>query len=481
MTNFLTKRSGWPIALGILALFSIITSVFHFLAHEEETLPLILGQGNLLLAAILLAGFGYYTSANTETQREQNHLAFHAVIIYLATGSASAIYASYQYLSRFAALHIEGILFQAVYVATIGGIIGIWLGRVSWRRVQVHSRLQEEQERFRRLFSTLPTPVIEYAIRDGDILIQNGNPRFKEKFDIQLPVQMSELDDEIIPSDRVEESGRLRNQLREGEQIDTEILRHTTEGNRWFRLETAPRDGEGFAIYIDITEPKTMSEQLLVMNRVLRHNLRNNLNAVRGYADILEGKLDKHELEEYADSIEEQTQDTLESVESIRTALETLRDDPPKPEPTEIVEIVRDEETAARESYPDAVVETSYPDEAWALAHPVLGRVIDVLIENAVRHNDKSQPKVRLTVQTTDGFVTVRIADNGPGLPEQELVALQAEREPTSLTHASGVDLWMARWFVEQFGGTVQVQTDEQEGTTITIRMKRVQDTAIEP
>jgi signal transduction histidine kinase len=81
-------------------------------------------------------------------------------------------------------------------------------------------------------------------------------------------------------------------------------------------------------------------------------------------------------------------------------------------------------------------------------AVPKLDIAIENLVENAVEHNDATRPRVSVEVTNGDR-PTLVVSDNGPGIPEQEIAALEGERE-TSLEHGSGIGLWLVKWIVDR-------------------------------
>ncbi|MDB2266037.1 ATP-binding protein [Halorubrum ezzemoulense] len=95
-------------------------------------------------------------------------------------------------------------------------------------------------------------------------------------------------------------------------------------------------------------------------------------------------------------------------------------------------------------------------------------------MDNAVRHNNKHNPFVKITVSmgstSACGQTTVSVADNGPGLPEFEQEVLTSGEE-TQLNHSSGLGLWLTRWIVRNSNGTLAVEQSAWNGTRIVIRL----------
>lgn len=63
----------------------------------------------------------------------------------------------------------------------------------------------------------------------------------------------------------------------------------------------------------------------------------------------------------------------------------------------------------------------------------------------------------------------IKIIDNGPGIPPNELTVLERGRED-ALAHGSGLGLWIVTMVVEEIDGTITYDTGE-DGTTITLRL----------
>jgi CheY-like chemotaxis protein len=122
------------------------------------------------------------------------------------------------------------------------------------------------------------------------------------------------------------------------------------------------------------------------------------------------------------------------------------------------------------------------------LADPVqLNRVFVNVLKNAQEAMvDQPDPQLHLTLEPADGFVRVRISDNGPGIPDDELDKIWVTFHSTK-THQghSGLGLPACRLILEHIGGHISVESQPAQGTTVTVDLPEYQlkavDTAIEP
>jgi signal transduction histidine kinase len=110
-------------------------------------------------------------------------------------------------------------------------------------------------------------------------------------------------------------------------------------------------------------------------------------------------------------------------------------------------------------------------------ASGTLSFAIEELVENAIRHADVT-PNVEVSTTTSaDGdSVALRVADNGPGIPDVERRGLTQDLE-RPLEHTSGLGLWMVRWSVTTAGGSIDIYDNEPRGTVVVIRLPRAAET----
>ena len=266
--------------------------------------------------------------------------------------------------------------------------------------------------------------------------------------------------------------------LRRGLESDTpvkqELLNVTADGTPfWNEVTITPVTDEAGAVthYVgfqrDVTERKRRERLVSVLNRVLRHNLRNDMTVVRGYAQLLAEETEGTH-SELATRIVETAGDLTEASEKARL-LEDAAHEEPETEPVDLVPVA--ERVAERARTPDgeATITVEAPDCAMALGTDRIERAIDELVENAVDHAGPA-PTVAVTVESDDEGVTVRVADDGPGLSEMERDVLASGNE-TQLSHGQGVGLWLVRWLVSQAGGSITA-VDGDDGATIEIRLR---------
>ena len=109
------------------------------------------------------------------------------------------------------------------------------------------------------------------------------------------------------------------------------------------------------------------------------------------------------------------------------------------------------------------------PNQPIVDTNPIwLGRVLDVLIENAVEATRESEKKlIQITIQANGKGVTFTIKDTGKGIDKELLPALL--RKSLALPGGRGRGLYIARLAIEMYGGTVEVADTTTTGTTIRI------------
>ncbi|ELZ34781.1 sensor histidine kinase [Halorubrum tebenquichense] len=220
------------------------------------------------------------------------------------------------------------------------------------------------------------------------------------------------------------------------------------------RAEVARRDLE------------TSNQQLQVLSRVFRHNVRNDLNVIRGYADLLGDRIDDDRSEEYVATIRETTDDVVAISEKLRVIEDAS---PERPDGrVNLVDAVR--EAVGTVDAADASVTVEGPSEAWIRADDSVAFPIREVFENAVTHNDASTRRVDATIRDDGATTCLEVTDNGPGIPSDERAVLQAEEE-TALSHASSIGLWLVKWMCETQGGTVRFEADD-DGTTVRLRFE---------
>lgn len=252
-----------------------------------------------------------------------------------------------------------------------------------------------------------------------------------------------------------------------------EMVNQRKNGGKYYTKQTvAPvKNDRGrierfVTVTTDITERKRRQQRLQVLNRVLRHNLRNHMNVIVGYADMLmEEAREPGEIEE----IKQTGEELVELSDKARNIEETLRKGSRPQRPKELVGILERKKEEFEREHPEIQLSLDAPEEAWVVADNRLGNVVHEVIGNSVYHNDRD-PEVEIGVLETDGRVEVEVRDNGPGIPEHERQVMGMGRE-TPLLHGSGLGLWLVNWIVDSYGGDIEIRDNEPRGSVVRIKL----------
>jgi len=258
-----------------------------------------------------------------------------------------------------------------------------------------------------------------------------------------------------------------RSELTDGAVVSLE----TSIGVRQFEITRSPVEdrwdderGEVF-VFDDVTGRLTREQRLEVLNRVLRHNLRNSASSIIARAELLREGDDMAD----PDQIVEQTQSLVGTAERARE-IEAMMTATTTDASTDIGLAVEGVVDRIGEEYPQVELTTALPEDARAAVSPrVLDTVLGNVVENAAEHNDADQPLVVVSAdRSDDGELTIAVADNGPGIPEHEQAVLDAGEED-QLDHGSGLGLWAAHWGVTQMGGDLSISPNDPRGSIVSI------------
>jgi signal transduction histidine kinase len=285
-----------------------------------------------------------------------------------------------------------------------------------------------------------------------------------------------DADEQVIQSNRiaVEKLNTTRNELLKseigdivGHKIDQiaaseTVTLETSAGVRQYDSQlSAVTDPHGNRLgsvlsFRDVSDREVRQQRLSVLNRVLRHNLRNQMDIVKSHAEALPDTVDEHRssIIAAADDVAAYGRQA-QQIDQFVSAQESSS----QVDLTQVVEAVLD-----RLSTTDVTVTTDMPETAMITTNrQAATSAIESPLENAVTYATSS---AAVTITTTGEGYCVIISDDGPGIPVAELNALDRGTEDP-LKHTTGLGLWQLKLAVMILNGDVSFEIDN--GTTVRI------------
>jgi signal transduction histidine kinase len=130
--------------------------------------------------------------------------------------------------------------------------------------------------------------------------------------------------------------------------------------------------------------------------------------------------------------------------------------------------IVREFELQALENGSEITVETA--DDVEAICDPDrVAQITRILVDNALSHNDPGTD-VEINAVSNDSGVSMRVQDNGSGIPVDEVGRIFERFHTGDKTGGTGLGLSIARELATAMQGSLDVETGEG-GTTFTLRL----------
>ena len=336
---------------------------------------------------------------------------------------------------------------------------------------KLRDALRESEERFRDLVDKSRAAI---ALDDSEGRIIYCNDRYSELFgydteelkgmgifDLIDPSDVSRIRD--IHSDRYQGGeGKKRYEFR-GLNKDGSVM--------WLQVDVVEIIVDGklrrTQAYIwDVTElketeakVKSLNDLLKLMNKVLRHDIGNNLTAAVTAIEWYKKKREEKTLDITEKSVK-RCMDTISEMRALETLLTSGSDLQSRP----LRSLIR----STSEHQP---VKVDIRGDCKALVDEGFPTVIDNLIGNAVEHG-KSE-KVTIDISSEDKECVIRIADDGTGIPDEIKERVFQEGFRDSSSSGSGLGLFIVYNTIQRYGGGIHVEDNIPHGAVFVIRLRK--------
>jgi PAS domain S-box-containing protein len=341
-------------------------------------------------------------------------------------------------------------------------------------RVEMEEELRKSEAKYRDLFEN-SLDVIAVTDLKGEFI--DVNRAFEEVLGYTRDEVIGESFRKVVGSKENADFifKKYNEAFKEGKDLyglEAEII--TKKGKRVFvegNIRLIRENGKIVAFqgnFRDITDRKKLEKSLSelndilrLLNKILRHDIINDLSAIRAAIEFFLETGDGKYLEKVLDRIDR----SVSLIKQMR----------------ELEELARFKELKAMKvsdligeigrKYAEAIDEINIEGDGVVEANEALASVFDNLISNSIRHGNAS--RVDVTIEEKGDFCEIRIADNGKGIPDEIKDLIFDEGFSYGDAKGSGLGLYISKRIIEAYNGTINVKGNES-GAVFIIRLKSV-------
>lgn len=198
---------------------------------------------------------------------------------------------------------------------------------------------------------------------------------------------------------------------------------------------------------------------------ILRHDLKNDLQVIIGNADVIRLSAPENE------TIQQFAEASIAGAERMFGMLKIFGK-PDSGKSRNIAPILEEASVEAAQLYVGMKCRL-HIDPSVLMVRVRSGRMLSLvfrnLISNSAKHAGKNA-RVSITAERREGFIEIRVSDNGPGVAEEIKPRLFSKGVSTT---GGGLGLYLSKRIVEAYGGTLDLldTSPDQSGATFLVRL----------
>jgi len=334
---------------------------------------------------------------------------------------------------------------------------------------QAEEALRESEEKYHSLVST--EDFMYLVDRDCGYIFMNEG--YRERYGLDLNEVTEKIYADFHSKDQVKDfSAGVARVFETSESIQNEV-RSNVDG-RYFLKTLSPvkdKDGKITAVTVvakDITKRKQAEkelerhrEHLRLINQILRHDIINDLAAVKSGLRLYKDSGDEGLLDDITKKVDKSVELIRETkeLESFISSHKDLK-----------FYNVKDVIKKVIENY--GSIKFTIEGKGRVLADETLGSVIDNIIRNAIDHGKTD--RIDITIDKQQIFCEVRIADYGVGIPDKMKEKIFEEGFRYGGTGHTGLGLYIVKKAMESYGGSAHVEDNSPAGAVFMLKLRRV-------
>jgi signal transduction histidine kinase len=221
---------------------------------------------------------------------------------------------------------------------------------------------------------------------------------------------------------------------------------------------------------------------------LLNHELRTPLMTLSAGWELLQDLADVGQLPAMAQTMLARMETSIERLITLSANVTVLGDvatahsrlDAASFDPPEVVQVLRSCVSATPETSAARVRLHVVPDDLRiAMPEGALRELLDRVLDNALKFTDPCQA-IDVDVAARSSHVTIAVHDNGIGIPAHENHGIgqpffRASNARENEAQGAGLGLAAATTIARQWGGTVDLASTENVGTTVTLTLPRAE------
>ncbi len=253
----------------------------------------------------------------------------------------------------------------------------------------------------------------------------------------------------------------------------------------WTLLSSATEThgGEQLVSLVDITEAKKVDTAKSEFVALATHQLRTPIAAIRWNTELLANTLKSSATEKQAKYLEKISRNVERMITLINDFLQvsklemgTFAAEVVSINLTEYLDAIVDE---FAERFQNKQLTLKRTEQVAGLVLKTDTRLFHVILSNLLSNASKyatDNGTIWIATTATDAQVEITIADNGIGIPADEVNKLftkfyRASNAVAKQAEGTGLGLYIVKQAVEQLGGTISVKAEADKGATFVVRL----------
>ena len=257
-------------------------------------------------------------------------------------------------------------------------------------------------------------------------------------------------------------------------------LREERNGSEYqFVINRTESDGKTVGVVIlcfDVTETAFAERNRKEFTANVSHELKTPLQSIIGSAELLENGLVKPEdTKRFVGNIKNEATRLVSLINDIIRLSQLDEDSETATESVDLYDIANEVLAELTVSAAKKQVELNLNGESCVMngIRRYLYEIIYNLCDNAIRYN-KDGGKVMVDLKNKDGNIVLSVSDTGIGISTEHQSRIferfyRVDKSHSKETGGTGLGLSIVKHAVAYHGGTIKLESQPQEGTTITV------------